>query len=138
MSLLSDIPFFGALILAVFGVLFCAFGIQSIQEVRTFRKRGTQHSATVVSVQTVGHGEGRRSYRPTFAFTDAEGKDVRKPTQVGSSDYDFEVGSTHVVLDLIGADTVLMANKRGADTFSVFLFLGGVICLGFGLGGMVY
>ena len=138
MAVLEDIPFFGALILAAFGGLFCAFGWQAIQEVRNFRKRGKRHTATVVSVVTVSHGEGRKSYQPTLAFTDSAGNDVRKPTIVGSSNYNFEVGSQHDVLDRIGAHSVVLADKRTSDAFSYTLLVAGLLCLVFGLGGMVY
>ncbi len=134
----SDIPFFGAALLAAFGILLTAFGIKSVQQTRTYRVYGTRHDAVVTAVAILRNGEERKSYWPTFQFTDAEGRKVKKPTDVADSSYNFEVGSTHAILDLTHASTVIMADRKTVDYFGFALTAGGLICLAIGLIGMVF
>ena len=133
----SDIPFFGAAVLAAFGIVLTAFGIKSIQQTRYFRVSGTRHDAVVTSVAVLNNKEGRKSYWPTFQFTDADGWTVKKPTDVADPSYDFEIGSTHAVLDLTHATAVVLADRRTDDYSGYALSAGGVICLCIGLIGMV-
>ncbi len=133
----SNIPFFGAATLAAFGIVLTAFGIKSIQQTRYFRVHGTPHDAVVTSVSVLNNGEGRKSYWPTFQFTDADGRKVKKLTNVADSSFDFEVGSTHAILDLTHATAVLLADRKTDDYFGYALSAGGVVCLGIGLIGMV-
>lgn len=138
MAIFADIPIFGAVILAAFGVLFCAFGLTSIQRTRMFRTRGTRHEATVTDIAVFGHGEGRRSYQPTFQFTDAQGVAQTKSTNGGSSGYEFDIGSTQAILDVPGSRHVILADKRDGDVFGIAVLLGGVVCLVMGLSAIVY
>lgn len=133
----SNIPFFGAAVLAAFGIVLTAFGNRSIQQTRYFRVHGTRHDARVTSVSVLKNDEGRKSYWPTFQFTDADGRKVNKPTNMADTSFDFEIGSTHAFLDLTHATAVVVADRKTDATLGIALSAGGVVCLGIGLIGMI-